>query len=261
MRVLAEWIMHGPTRARIATVALASIPLLLAGLEAGTARVFAGFAATVMLTFCAASVGLVTLRRGLAAGAGLMAWALLPGAIWLIWRDESSPLVLVVATTALAGVLRHYVSWSRTLMVATVTGVLVSAVLGFMAPQTVTVLRELAQQMATALADSDPRVVDLVTPDALFEILLGGLVAGHLGSALVSLTIARWWQALLYHPGGLQAEFYQLRLPPLFAGLALLVLIGGSSLSQELLRWLPVVMVPLMVAGVALVHGVVAKRE
>lgn len=261
MRALAEWIMHGPTQARIATVALASFPLLLVWIEAGTARAFAGFAATGMLTLSAAALGLVTLRRGLTQGASLMAWALLPCVVWLLWRDETSPLVLVVTTTALAAVLRQSVSWSRTLVIATSVGVLISALLGFAAPQTVTELRELAQQMADALGGNDPRLAALVTPAALHEILLGGLVAGHLGSAFVSLVIARWWQAQLYQPGGLKAELHQLRLPPLFAGLALVVLIAGSSLDQLLLRCLPLVVVPLLVAGVALVHAVVAKRE
>lgn len=261
MRALAEWVMHGPTQARIATIVLASFPLLFAGLEAGTARLLVGFAATALVALSAAAVGLVTLSKGPANGAGLLAWALLPCAVWFVWRDESSPLVLLVSTTLLAAVLRSTASWSRTLMVATAAGALISALLGFLIPQTAFELRELSQQLEQALVGNDPQLADLVSPEALYEILLGGLVAGHLGSALTSLVIARWWQAMLYNPGGLRKEFHQLRLPPLFAGLALVVLIAGGSLSQELLRWLPVVILPLMVAGVALVHGVVAKRE
>jgi len=218
MRALAEWIMHGPAQARIATIALATVPLLFAGLGAGTARVFAGFAATGMMTLCAAALGLVTLRRGAVAGFGLMAWALLPGVVWLIWRNEASPLVLMVTTTALAAVLRQTISWSRTLVAAAIVGVLISALLGLLAPQMAVELRELAQQLTQALAGKDPRLADLASPEALYEILLGGLVAGHLGSALISLVVARWWQALLYHPGGLRAEFHQLRLPPLLQG-------------------------------------------
>lgn len=261
MRALAEWIMHGPAQARVATVALVSAPLLLVGLETGAVRILAGFAATVLVTLSAAAVGLVTLRKGLTTGVGLMAWALLPGAVWLVWRDESSPLVLLLSTTLLAGVLRQTASWPRMLVAASALGMAISVVLGVIAPDTAAELRQLAQQMTATLGQSDPQLSDLLTPDALYEVLLGGLVAGHLGSALTSLLIARWWQALLFNPGGLRAEFHQLRLPRLFAVAALVVLIAGGSLSQELLRWLPVVVLPLMLAGVALVHGVVAKRD
>lgn len=49
--------------------------------------------------------------------------------------------------------------------------------------------------------------------DAL-AVMMNGLVAGAFAmSVMIALLIARYWQALLYNPGGFRAEFEGLRLP------------------------------------------------
>src|SRR5690606_35216955 len=62
-------------------------------------------------------------------------------------------------------------------------------------------------------------------------------------------------------PGGFRQEFHELRMPPLYAMIALLVLLVGPVVQFEILGIAPVFLVPLLIAGFALIHGIVAKRN
>jgi len=89
------------------------------------------------------------------------------------------------------------------------------------------------------------------------------LIGGLMGLTLLGcLFIARWWQAMLYNPGGFKSEFHQLRLgrgfalATLVAGLLLLV---SSSNSVPITTDLLVVMVMLfMIQGLAVSHYLVS---
>jgi len=85
--------------------------------------------------------------------------------------------------------------------------------------------------------------------------------------ALLCLILGRYWQAMLYNPGGLRRELHRLRLPlPLALTLALLWLsllllerYGGPEYGwrgYELMLALP-----LLVAGLALVHALAAQWD
>ncbi len=261
MRALAEWVMRGRTQAIVATVLSASIPLFFLLIEVGNARIFLGLVATVLMTLSAAVVGLVTLRRGVSDGVGLMLWALLPALVWLVWRDEASPLVTLLGTTALAVVLKRTVSWSQTLSVATVVALLISFMIDVLLPETVVQVTEAAGQLVEVLGQSHPQVAQALDVNWLRELLLGVIVASYLGTVLSSLALSRWWQSMLYNPGGFRAEFHGLRLPPLFAAVGLIVLVLADSLPGEMVRWLPVMITPFIMASIALIHGVVAKRS
>jgi hypothetical protein len=261
MRALAEWVMRGRLQAIVATVLSASIPLLFLWVEAGSARLLLGLVATVLMTLSAAIVGLVVLRRTVSDGLGLMFWALLPALVWLVWRDEASPLVALIGTTALAVVLKRTVSWSQTLSVATVVALMISFLIDTLLPGTVIQVTAAAGQLIEILEQTHPEVAQELDVNWLRELLLGVIVASYLGTVLSSLALSRWWQSMLYNPGGFRAEFHGLRLPPLFAAAGLIVLVLANSLPGEMVRWLPVMITPFMMAGMALVHGTVAKRS
>jgi len=87
----------------------------------------------------------------------------------------------------------------------------------------------------------------------------GAIAAGSVMTVLISLLLARWWQASLYNPGGFRNEFLQLRLPapagsvPVLLLLAAMASSGGSAeLAFNLL--LPALMV-YMLAGFAVIHA------
>ncbi len=78
------------------------------------------------------------------------------------------------------------------------------------------------------------------------------------------LTIGRWWQSELYHPGQFKIDFHQLRLPKTTAYVAIvlailgLVLGEGSGLVSDLTG---VVIVGLMFQGIAIAHQTVAIKK
>jgi hypothetical protein len=91
-------------------------------------------------------------------------------------------------------------------------------------------------------------------------------VAGLLGlsnafTISICLILARWWQALLYNPGGFRAEFHRLRLAPVLTLVLLGIGLLLSSLGSEYRLWALVFAVPFVFAGFALIHGLAGQRQ
>jgi hypothetical protein len=83
-----------------------------------------------------------------------------------------------------------------------------------------------------------------------------------LALTLVGCTVlARWWQSALFNPGGFREEFHAIR----FGSVPGLALVGaGASLYLQgpaMQIWAQLVMLPLLVAGIGLVHALVARRR
>lgn len=95
---------------------------------------------------------------------------------------------------------------------------------------------------------------------ALLAPVLTGLLAALLQIVtLLSLMLARYWQAALYNPGGFGGEFRALRFPPVVAIMLLVGMLLGPSLGAQFAVLTPLCSVPLVFAGVALMHGLVAQ--
>jgi len=95
--------------------------------------------------------------------------------------------------------------------------------------------------------------------DGLAQVMTGLVAAGVLMSIIGNLLLARWWQSLLYHPGGFTAEFLSLRLHPA-VGIVALVAMALTQFGPSLLASLGVDLVFVMMAaffitGLAVVHG------
>jgi hypothetical protein len=82
---------------------------------------------------------------------------------------------------------------------------------------------------------------------------------------VASLLLARWWQSLLYFPGGFSSEFHQLRLPQPLAVLAMLVitvLLLGVRAASPMLDYLAMLLIAAyMLQGLAVAHGLRALRN
>jgi len=89
---------------------------------------------------------------------------------------------------------------------------------------------------------------------------LGVMATVSLFAALPCLLLARWWQALLYNPGGFREEFHQLRLGPIVALACLVCGLFHYYQGQDSASWGTVFFLPLEVAGIGLVHWLVARR-
>ena len=245
MRAIAEFIMRGRMQATLVVAGCAALPLLYwLGAAAGC---------------------LVLLRRGLKDALGVLALGLLPALIWWLYSDDPRALLVLLGSASLALVLRASESWNRVLLVSIAMGVVFSVVLGMaFGPQIEMLAQALIKVMPSLLGDvyqqmsvdEQARFASLITP------ILTGLIAALLQIvSVLSLIVGRYWQALLYNPGGFGREFRAIRIPLGLAMLLLACMLLGPNIGPQLAMLTPLCSVPLVFAGLALIHGLVAQKR
>ncbi len=205
----------------------------------------------------AALAGLVILRKGYGEGLWLTLWALLPATIVARVTGDSSGLALIIGAAVLAMVLRGSVSMTLTALATTAVALLTAgSLLLFSQPM----LDELSRLFAEFFASLDSQAqssggvpLGLEPPSSLQLAGMMGTANGAL--SYLCLALARYWQAALYNPGGFGDEFRALRIPPAMVwGLALAAL-GIMSLGLDWRSWGAALLLPLTVAGFALLHA------
>jgi hypothetical protein len=260
MKVIASYVMRGPSQATLVASVTALLSLVLPPLG----------------LLSAGAIGLVTLRNG--AGYGALVSGLSTLAIGVLaWLTLGSPLPAIgvllmiwLPILALGVLLRSSRSLALTVQTAGAMGVmsvlLIYALSGDPAAAWAQILEPLVNgPLREALS------ADVALTDAAKDALIGQLAAwmtGAFAAALVmqfllGLFVARWWQAALYNPGGFGEEFRALRLGRgygiiVLALLAVLPFFTGASLAANLLM---VLAAPLLVQGLAVVHGVRALKR
>lgn len=92
------------------------------------------------------------------------------------------------------------------------------------------------------------------------KIMTGSALALFLALQTLGLLLARWWQALLYNPGGFGQEFRQLRFGMVTASIALVTTVFAIATANEMaLNLFFIVIVLMMFQGLAVIHNLVAK--
>lgn len=245
MRAIAEFIMRGRMQATLVVAGCAILPLLYwLGAAAGC---------------------LVLLRRGLKDALGVLALGLLPALIWWLYSDDPRALLVLLGSWSLALVLRASESWNRVLLVSIAMGVVFSVVLGTVfAPQIEMLAQALIKVMPSLLGDVYQKLS--VDEQAHFASLIAPVLTGLIAALLqivsvLSLLVGRYWQALLYNPGGFGREFRAIRFPLGLAMLLLAFMLLGPNIGPQMAMLTPLCSVPLVFAGLALVHGLVAQKR
>ena len=245
MRALAEFIMRGRVQATLVVAGCAALPLLYwLGAAAGC---------------------LVLLRRGLKDALGVLALGLLPALIWWLQMGDPRVLLVLLGSSSLAVVLRASESWVRTLLVSVALGLVYSVMLGAaFRPQIEALAQEIVKILPLALGDlyqhlsvdERARFASLIAP------VLTGLIAALLQVvSVLSLILGRYWQALLYNPGGFGREFRSIRIPAGPAMLLLACMVVGPNFGPQMALLAPICSEPLVFAGLALIHGLVARKR
>ncbi len=243
MRGLAELAMRGPKQAMILATLFACIPMLF--------------------WLSAAIVSLVMLRRGIDQGLKVLMWALLPGIAWAA-TGQYSVVMGLLATTSLAAILRSTVSWQKTLLALLPVGGLMAFTLMQLAPNQVAQLTAMVTEFLTSFlkqAGKTPADLGGNLQPLIHYGVIGMLVWFNQVSCLLGLILARSWQSFLYNPGGFREEFHQIRLPMLSSVVLLAMTLAGSALSPVMVVLVPIASLPLFVAGISLVHGLVGLRK
>ncbi len=256
MRALASLIMSHPVTAALIAAAFGLLALMLPPL----------------LIPSGAAIALVTLRRGPHQGALVLGLAVLAGAA-LAWVMLGAPqLVLTLALLLwlplllLATLLRHSISLKLALQAAGVVGlaavVMFYLVLGDPAPWWKGVVHSMLTRLQHAGVFTDPATHQQLAKffNSWAPLAPGQLVFSGLLVILLALLVGRWWQALLYNPGGFGQEFRNLRLGrPLAGFMALLLVLAMVPARPLLINLCLALSVVYLLQGVALVHGVVTQ--
>ncbi|MFA7554073.1 MAG: hypothetical protein WCY88_07475 [Spongiibacteraceae bacterium] len=208
----------------------------------------------------AAVVALITLRKGTGQGAPVLLWAMLP-AVVLAAMGDTGPSTTLLGVMLASVVLRSTASWSWALVAAVVSGLVTALVLLLFGQaylqEILTLLSDALSQLASQ--SSDP--VSLLAARPTIMQIAGLLGLGNAFTVVMCLLLARWWQALLFNPGGFGTEFQGLRIPPQLAIALLLVGLLLSMLGADYWLWALILILPFMFAGFALVHSLAAKRQ
>lgn len=267
MLKLATFIMAGRIQASTAVVGFALLALILLPLTIVLGKL--GLALVTMLTlFSGASLALVTLRSGAVEGLATLTFA--TGLMVLfnylfVARVEAGLTYSLLQWAPLmvpALVLRQTISLSLAMVATIGLGMAVILIVHLIVPDLPQFWSELLNEylrQALTQAESSADAIDAELQKATeyaARFMTGSLVASMLLSMSLVILIARWWQSILYNPGGFRDEFHKLSLGifPAVVGLCLLVaaLLSSASVLAELAV---VSLVLFILQGVAIVHS------
>lgn len=202
-------------------------------------------------------VALVALRRSVIDAFWPLVGALIV-ALAVHWNSgDVSQVGAVLAGLAGALVLANSRSLAMALVTISLVASLYMALLLQWLPERFDELAKLVAPFFDELRQASPQpLMAQVEPR---NIVVEGMGLVTALSAQVALLLARWVQARLYNPGGFRAEFHDLRMPrPATMALVLAMLITQWFSAAEVL--LPVLVLPLLFAGLGLAHGLVGLR-
>ena len=250
MRSLAGFAMRGRSQAALVAAGSAVLSLAL----------------PLVALISSAVVALATLRQGPREGALVMGIAGV-GSAALAWLALGAPwpalgflLVLWVPLWGLALTLRETGNLALVVQAAALMGLLllvgIYLVAGDPAAQWIAFMEPLRAGLVEGGVVTEPASRALV--ETLAKRMTGAFVASLYAQFLLALFIGRWWQGVLFNPGGFGAEFRELRLHSALGWLALALL--AVQVLQPPAVWpydLLVLLVPLLLfQGLAVIHGV-----
>ena len=228
--------------------------------------------------FCSAAIAVVALSKGMTDGVILLLLSTLVVILFALSVGESQSVVLLVTSTngvsamllVVALVLRQTSSMSLSLLAASgLSALMLLGVFVVMADapdwwqlKVNAISAPLLENMQQHPAELEQRTqqVDHIAA------YIGYFGAGILAYLFICLFIARWWQSLVYNPGGFREEFRQIRNLKAVAistlVLAILTMLNMSDGVTELARNLLLIIAPLyLVQGLSVVHAVVAIKK
>jgi len=241
MRALAEFVMRGRTQAIAVAIAGVTLPFFI--------------------WVSGAVVGLVALRRSSQDALVVLGWSVLAAIAIMLWQGDPGPVAALLGTAIASWVLRWTRSWPLALVAIVTAGLLSAVALNIADSRFVAQLVDMLNELLARWREQLPpeQATLLGTMNAVQVSGLLGLRSASL--MIVALLVARWWQAMLYNPGGFREEFHSLRLP---VSIVLGLIATGLLIAQigpSYKVWATLLALPFVVAGFALVHGLVGLKR
>jgi hypothetical protein len=235
MSKLAQWVMTRRMNAIIGVAAFSAIPLLV---------------------FLAGAIqALVVLRKGVAEGISVFAWGGLTALLLWVFQGDATTSLILVQAALFSYVLRTTVSWGALFIAAVVIAVVNVFTLPLLMSGVLDILLEMMKELFSQME------VTGMDDERLYKELVVSMSVAQMCISIAAVFLARSWQSKLYNSGGLAKEFLQLKLTlPVTLTFAVMVFLGESL--GESFQFLAHIVIPIFVlVGLALVHGVFAKKN
>ncbi|MBJ7536822.1 hypothetical protein [Marinomonas transparens] len=235
MSGLANWVMKKRLNAIIGVMVFNLIPM--------------------MFWLAAAILGLVMLRKGVKEGIPVFAWGCLPALVLWVIQGDATALMVLIDVALLSYLLRVTMSWSWVLLIGSFLAVISS----LLQPLLMTDILNLAVTLVQSVLTSEG--VEAPEKSVIFNQAVVAISIFQVVFAIASLFLARKWQSGLYNPGGLRAEFHRLRLPVAFSLILGVMVLIGESLGGSFAILSQAAVPALVLPGLALIHGILAKKR
>ncbi len=213
-------------------------------------------------------LALVTLRRGARQGLTILVACALPDIIMFGLTSNFVYLIDIVISIifvwSFALMLRATVSWANTLQILAAIGVVFIILVHLFYPNIAVWWQSELTVYIEQLQHQFGHLFSQVTPDvvkSLSMLATGILLTKILFSAFLQVLLARYFQALLYHPNGLREEIMQLRLNNIAVFSLVVCFIAIALQLNVALDILPVLLLPFFIVGVCLMHNIAKSRK
>ncbi len=256
MIFLARFILRGPNQAALVAATMAMLGVLLAP----------------AMWISAAAIALITLVQDYRQGMKVLVFTTIGSALFA-WLIFSSPVVVIyfvlmawLPAWLAATVLKQTLSLAASLQVITVLSMLAVIVLYVAFPGFGEFWREPLDALVQQLAEQYEGQISLAELQQAEELaikLIPGLIASSiLFGTMISLFLARWWQAVVLNPGGFGKEFKALNLGKTSALIAAGIVAASATIGTEpIYAMLLLVLALYLTQGLSVVHAVFAGRK
>lgn len=256
MRFLAHFIMRG----RMQAIMLASVLAILSLLFPPVSIV------------SSAAVALVTLRRGTKEGLWVLLSAALTSALLGVVLFNNFLFALLYGLAlwlpiwVCAVVLREGRVLSLALESAVLLGIVAIMIFYGYNDHPSAIWHAMFEQMAAKLGQKTPevhpeKIQQILT--FLAPIMMGIVTSGIISSMLFGLFLGRWWQSVLFNPGGFREEYLKLNVNRKFAVASIIALgiafSGFGQLAEMATNIAVLLFVLYAVIGTAILHALISK--
>ncbi len=209
-----------------------------------------------------ATVGLVSLRKGIPEGSLVCLWGLLPLIVAYYYGSSDNFLSLLSAVNLLNVLFATYIlsfrgDWGTTLFYLVLSSfILMSGILLVFRGDFTSLVIQISEVLKNA---SQARNISI---EPMSERTISALMLWTLAlNTFLGVIIARWWQAILYNPGGFGEEFQAFKIKKIPAVIIVLSFSVFSVLFNDYSLWGQLILFPMLISGVALLHWIVRNRK
>jgi hypothetical protein len=251
MKFLAEYIMRGKLQATLVASALAILSM----------------AVPPASILSLGSVALYTLRRGTYETVTVVAYTSLLITVVALFFNVPIPFVVYYAlilwsTWSIAIALRESQHFSLALEIAFLMGIVYAVGSRFLIPDPVAMWKQALSKIIPENAPiEDPKqFIGFMATYMTQAVVVGGFI-----NIMLGLLMGRWWQALLYNPGGFRQEFLAFKIPPKLAAINLVIIVVaglGIMVFPEVAGVIfNLVIVLYAFVGIAVLHTLISRSK